>query len=88
MVGEGGAVRMCRENDLGRDPVGRLVLRLALPSMAAQLVNILYSVVDRVYVGHIPEQGGVALASVGVCAPVLAIISAFSYLSAPGARRW
>ena len=84
MVGEGGAVRMCRENDLGRDPVGRLVLRLALPSMAAQLVNILYSVVDRVYVGHIPEQGGVALASVGVCAPVLAIISAFSYLFGAG----
>lgn len=75
---------MRRENDLGRDPVGRLVLRLALPSMAAQLVNILYSVVDRIYVGNIPGDGGVALASVGVCAPILALISAFSYLFGAG----
>lgn len=45
---------MRRENDLGRDPIGGLVLRIALPSMLAQFVSVLYSIVDRMYIGHIP----------------------------------
>ena len=48
---------MRRTNDLGRDPVGKLVLRLAIPTMLAQLVNVLYSIVDRMYIGNIPDMG-------------------------------
>ena len=50
-----------RENDLGRDPVGKLLLRLALPSVTAQLVNALYNIVDRIYIGHIEGVGDLAL---------------------------
>ena len=46
-----------RENDLGRDPVGQLLLRLALPTVTAQLVNALYNIVDRMYIGHIRRWG-------------------------------
>lgn len=69
---------MEQENLLGEAPVGRLVLRLALPTMLAQLINILYSVVDRVYVGNIAEVGELALAGVGVCGPIVTMISAFA----------
>lgn len=48
---------MRRKNDLGRDPIGPLVLRIALPSMLAQFVSVLYSIVDRMYIGHIPGGG-------------------------------
>ena len=57
---------MRKENDLGRDPVGRLVFRLAIPTMIAQFVNILYSIIDRMYIGNIPEIGDLALAGVGI----------------------
>ena len=46
-----------RENDLGRDPIGKLLLRLAVPTVTAQLVNALYNIVDRIYIGHIPGEG-------------------------------
>ena len=49
------------ENDLGKDPVGKLVFRIAIPSMLAQLVSVLYGIVDRVYIGNIPEVGSLAL---------------------------
>jgi Na+-driven multidrug efflux pump len=45
-----------RENDLGRDPIGKLLLRLAVPTVTAQLVNALYNIVDRIYIGHIPVR--------------------------------
>lgn len=73
-----------KENDLGRDPVGRLLFRLALPAIAAQLVNMLYNIVDRIYIGHIPEVGATALTGVGVTFPVLMLISAFSSLIGMG----
>ena len=57
------------ENDLGRDDIRRLVLRLAIPSMLAQFINVLYSVVDRIYIGNIPVIGETALAGVGVSGP-------------------
>ena len=60
---------MKRENDLGRDDVGALVWRTALPSMLAQFVSVLYSIVDRMYIGHIAGAGETALAGVGVCGP-------------------
>ena len=73
-----------RENDLGRDPIGKLLLRLALPSVMAQLVNALYNIVDRMYIGHIPEVGDLALTGLGVCFPVLMFVSAISSLVGMG----
>lgn len=75
---------MARTNDLGRDPVGRLVFRLAIPSMLAQFVNVLYSIVDRMYIGNIPEIGDAALAGAGVCGPIVTLISSFAFLVGMG----
>lgn len=71
---------MKRGNDLGKDPVGRLVLRLAVPTMIAQFVNILYSIIDRMYIGNIPQIGDLALAGVGICGPVVTLLSSFGTL--------
>ena len=71
---------MKMENDLGRDDIKKLVIRIALPSMLAQFVNVLYSVVDRMYIGNIPEIGELALAGVGICGPIVTMISAFASL--------
>ena len=68
------------ENDLGRDPVRQLVLRIAIPSMLAQFVSVLYSIVDRIYIGNIPEVGSLALAGAGVCGPAVTLISSFAFL--------
>ena len=75
---------MARANDLGHDPIGRLVLRLAIPSMLAQLVNVLYSIVDRMYIGNIPVIGDTALAGAGVCGPIVTLISSFAMLVGVG----
>jgi putative MATE family efflux protein len=71
---------MRQENNLGEDSIGRLVLRIALPSMLAQFVNVLYSIVDRMYIGNIPEIGSLALAGVGVCGPVVTMVSSAASL--------
>ncbi|MDR3767010.1 MAG: MATE family efflux transporter [Butyricicoccus sp.] len=63
---------------LGTEPVGRLLLRLALPTVTAQVINMLYNIVDRIYIGHIPEVGSLALTGVGVCMPLIMIVSAFA----------
>lgn len=68
------------ENDLGREPIGRLVLRIAIPSMLAQFVSVLYSIVDRMFVGNIPVNGDLSLAGVGVCGPIVTMIGAFAFL--------
>lgn len=73
-----------KEVDLGKDPVGPLLLRLAVPAIASQLVNALYNVVDRMYIGHIPETGAVALTGLGVCFPLIMLISAFANLVGMG----
>ena len=65
---------MKKENDLGRDEIGALVWRTALPSMLAQFVSVLYSIVDRMYIGHIAGAGETALAGVGVCGPVVTMV--------------
>ena len=62
---------------LGTQPIGRLLLKLALPTVAAQLINMLYNIVDRMYIGHIKDVGALALTGVGVCMPLILIISAF-----------
>ena len=69
-----------RQPDLGRDPVGRLVVRLAVPAVAAQIINLLYNLVDRMYVGAIEGAGTDALAGLGVVFPITLIVSAFSSL--------
>lgn len=66
------------ENRLGTDKMLPLILRMALPSVAAQLVNLLYSVIDRMYIGHIPQVGTDALAGVGVTGSIIMLISAFA----------
>lgn len=72
------------ENDLGRDDISRLVVRMALPSMAAQFVSVLYSIVDRMYIGHIAEGGALALAGVGICGPVVTMAGSVAFLIAIG----
>ena len=69
-----------RANQLGSDPVLPLVLRLAVPTMLAQLVSVLYSIVDRMYIGNIPLIGTTALAGVGVCGPIVTLLSSFATL--------
>ena len=69
---------------LGTEPVGKLLLRLALPTVAAQLINMLYNIVDRIYIGHIPGEGALALTGVGVCMPLIMVVSAFAALVGNG----
>ena len=59
-------LKMSREVDLGKEPVGRLLFILAVPTILSQIVNALYNMVDRMYIGHIPEVGAAALTGVGV----------------------
>ncbi len=76
-----------REKDnsfLGTDPVGRLLARLAVPTIAAQLINMLYNIVDRIYIGHMPGDGDLALTGVGVCMPLIMFVSAFAALISGG----
>ena len=70
--------------DLGRDPIGPLLCRLALPTITAQIVNLLYNIVDRIYIGRIPLEGKLALTGMGVTFPVITLISAFSALVGMG----
>lgn len=73
------------KNDfLGKDPLGKLLFKLALPTITAQLINMLYNIVDRIYIGHMGEDGDLALTGVGVCMPLIMIISAFAALVAGG----
>ena len=73
-----------RQTDLENDKIGGLIIRLAVPSIAAQLVNALYNIVDRIYIGHIDVIGSTALTGVGVTFPLILIISAFSALIGMG----
>lgn len=65
---------------LEKEPIGKLLLKLALPTLAAQFINMLYNIVDRIYIGHIPGIGASALTGVGVCMPLILIVSAFAAL--------
>ena len=72
------------ENNLDTDDIKGLVWRLAFPSMLAQFVSVLYSIVDRMYIGNIPEIGEAALAGVGVCGPIVTLVSSFAFLVGVG----
>lgn len=69
---------------LGTAPIGRLLFKLAVPTVVAQLINMLYNIVDRIYIGHMPGDGSLALTGVGVCMPIIMIISAFAALISSG----
>lgn len=73
-----------KEVNLGEGSVGRLLVKLAVPSIVAQMVNLLYNMVDRIYIGHIPGSGDIALTGLGLCFPIIMIITAFSNLIGAG----
>lgn len=73
-----------QKTDLGTDPVGKLLLKLAVPAILAQLVNMLYNIVDRIYIGHIKGTGAIALTGIGLCLPMILLIMAFSALMGMG----
>ena len=73
-----------QKNFLASEPIGKLLLKLALPTVTAQIINMLYNIVDRIYIGHIPETGEAALTGIGVCMPLIMIVSAFSAFAAFG----
>ncbi len=76
---------MNEEKDfLEKEPVGKLLLKLALPTVAAQVINMLYNIIDRIYIGHIPEVGALALTGVGVCMPLIMIVTAFAAFTGYG----
>ncbi|QQK08536.1 MATE family efflux transporter [Miniphocaeibacter halophilus] len=69
---------------LGTEPLGKLLRKLAIPTVVAQIINMLYNLVDRMYIGHIPEEGHLALTGLGVCMPIIMIVSAFAALVSNG----
>lgn len=78
------SLKMSKEVDLGKEPVRHLLFTLAVPAITSQVVNALYNMVDRMYIGHIPHTGAEALTGVGVCFPLIMIISAFACLLGMG----
>ena len=72
------------KNFLAAEPIGKLLLKLSIPTVIAQLINMLYNIVDRIYIGHIPSDGSLALTGVGVCMPIIMIVTAFAALVSSG----
>ena len=72
------------QETLGTAPIGKLLFKLAIPTVVAQIINMLYNIVDRIYIGHMPGDGQLALTGVGVCMPIIMIISAFAALISSG----
>lgn len=75
---------MQQQNDFSVGSIPRTITKLAIPMIAAMLVNALYSIVDRIYIGHLPEVGQTALTGIGLCFPITMIVAAFSYLVGNG----
>lgn len=73
-----------KDMDLEKEPIGKLFFMLAVPAIASQIVNALYNIVDRMYIGHISKVGSIALTGVGVCFPIIMIVSAFAALVSMG----
>ena len=84
MIEERAADTSKQDERLGTEPLGRLIVSLAVPSVAAQIINVLYNIVDRIYIGHIAGYGDVALTGVGVTFPILMVIAAFSAFAGMG----
>ena len=73
-----------KRTDMGSGSVKKWMLELAVPAVVAQVINLLYNIVDRIYIGHIPGIGGLALTGVGLFAPILMLITAFAMLAGAG----
>ena len=73
-----------KKTDMGTGSVKKLMLKMAVPALVGQIVNLLYNIVDRIYIGHIPEIGGAALTGVGLFTPILMLITAFAMLAGAG----
>jgi len=69
---------------LATEPIGKLLLKLSIPTVVAQLINMLYNIVDRIYIGHMPGDGSMALTGVGVCMPLIMLVAAFAALVSSG----
>ncbi len=69
---------------LGSEPIKNLLFKMAVPTVVAQLVNMLYNIIDRVYIGHMPENSALALTGVGVCMPLILVVAAFAALVSSG----
>ena len=72
------------KQDMGTGSIRKLMFQMALPAVVGQVINLLYNVVDRIYIGHIPEIGGTALTGVGLFTPILMLITAFAMLAGAG----
>lgn len=81
---EKNAAKDSRKDFLATEPIGKLLLKLALPTVTAQIINMLYNIVDRIYIGHIKDVGALALTGVGVCMPLIMIVAAFAALVGNG----
>ena len=72
------------KQDMGTGSVKKLMVKMAVPALVGQVVNLLYNLVDRIYIGHIPEIGGMALTGVGLFTPILMLLTAFAMLCGSG----
>ena len=72
------------KQDMGTGSIKKLMVSMAVPALVAQVINLLYNIVDRIYIGHIPEIGGLALTGVGLFTPILMLITAFAMLAGAG----
>lgn len=71
-------------NQMANAPVWSLIIKLSIPAILAQIVNLLYNIVDRIYIGHMEDVGTMAITGVGLCFPVISLITAFTMLVAQG----
>ena len=78
------SVRKTQATDFSKGKISRCIIDLAIPMTMAQLVNLLYNIVDRIYIGHIPGVGTSALTGVGLCMPILMLVNAFATLAGAG----
>lgn len=69
-----------QQMELGTKSISKLLFSMAIPAITAQVINLLYNMIDRMYIGHIPEVGATALTAVGVTMPIIMVISAFAAL--------
>lgn len=81
---KGNKITMTQNEKMGTMPIPKLMLQLAIPSIIAQIINVLYNIIDRIYIGHMKDVGDLALTGVGVTFPIIMIISAFSYFVGAG----
>jgi Na+-driven multidrug efflux pump len=70
------------KNDFSKGSIVKNIMGMAIPMIIAQMVNVLYNIVDRIYIGHMPQDAFLALTGVGVCLPIISIVMAFSNCSA------